>query len=333
MKKLTQKTSLFLLCIGIISLVLPSQTRADQVSLQLSPSMLRIEAKPPADVWTPFVIKNNSDQPASLTIGYRALDPLASSNGTVVFLKNGKAFTGQDQKIFSKMQIVDDANISHDSIDLGPKQKERLRLRILLPVNEPISDYYFTVLLLQTPNKNSQNDSNVNIESQKSHTSLEEGIGMNVLLAVGDKETPQGTIQTFAAPFFSDTGLVPFTLSVSDEGTHFIIPKGIILIKNIFGQTVGKLPIPSSIILAGTSRTLGNTVASENDGSSSQIIFPEKFLLGLYTATVTLNLSDKGPVYVRTIHFFAFPVLLVCEILFILVIVWYIYLRVKRKLS
>ena len=343
-KKRTLEISSIFLTLIFTAFIFPYPTHADGASLKISPSLIRIEAKPPADVWTPFVIENHSDQPVSLKIGYKPLDPQASRNGNVVFLTNGQAIPGQDKKIFEKMQVVDNANISHDTIDLGPQQKERLRLRILLPVNEPTSDYYFSLILLQTVPKTDQNNSNVNIENQKSFVTLQSGIGTNVLLAIGDKEAPLGSIETFAAPWFSDSGPIPFTLSVHNAGTHFIMPKGIILIKNLFGQTVGKVTIPPSVILAGTSRTIigknSPTDASTallmqaaGDNPKQSLIWPEHFLLGMYTATITLTLSDKGPVYVRTIHFLAFPLLLIAEILLVIALIGFIYLRVKRKIS
>src|SRR5216683_2717465 len=253
--RLTAKISFAFLLLALLSFKFPCLTFAEGTALKISPVLFRIEANPPADIWTPFIIENQSDQPVSLKIGYKAFDPQASKNGSVVFLKNGQAIQGQDKKIFEKMQIVDDLNISHDNVDLGPRQKKRFRLRILLPANEPTSDYYFSLLFLQSLQQTDQKNSQENIENQKSSLILQAGVGMNVLLAIGAKETPIGSIETFTAPRFSNTGPIPFTLSVHNSGMHFFTSQGNILIKNMFGQNVGKVIIPPSVILAGTSRT------------------------------------------------------------------------------
>jgi len=338
------KLSIELTSLVLLSFALPQQTFAQGLSLKVSPSLFRIEAKPPADVWTPFTIQNQSDQPISLKIGYKAFDPLSSSNGNVVFLQDGQVLAGQDKKIFDKMQVVDDQNISHDSIDLGPEQKIRLRLRILLPANEPPSDYYFSLIFLQVPLQIDLNTLNTNIEDQKSFSTLQAGLGTTVLLAVGDKEAPNGSIQSFTAPWFGNDGPVPFMLSVHNSGTHFITPHGKILIKNIFGQTVGKVIVPASTILSGTERTFVSDhlppnasaafITGSNEKNTSHGLFwNEKLLLGIYTATLTLSLSDSGPVYVRSLHFIAFPFAVILELLLVLAIIWYIYLRVKRRMS
>ncbi len=328
------KLSIGLVSFTLLSFALPQQTFAQGASLKISPSLFRIEAKPPADVWTPFMIQNQSDQPISLKIGYKAFEPFGSSNGNAVFLQDGQTIAGQDKKIFDKMQVVDDQNISHDSIDLGPGQKIRLRLRILLPANEPPSDYYFSLIFLQAPSQVDQNILNVNIEDQKSFSTLQAGLGTTVLLAVGDKEAPNGSIQTFTAPWFANDGPVPFTLSVHNSGTHFIIPHGKILIKNVFGQIIGKVIVPPSTILSGTERTFisAHLPASEKN-TPHGLLWNEKLLLGIYTATLTLALSDNGPVYVRSIQFIAFPFAILLELLLALALIWYIFLRVKRKIS
>jgi hypothetical protein len=310
---------------------------ADGVSLKVSPSTFRIQAKPPADVWAPFTIENQSNQSIHLKIGYKPLNPLASQNGNVTFLQNGQALSGQDSKIFQKIQIVDDNNVSHDTIDLGPGQKQRLRLRITLPEHEPSDDYYFSLIFLEN-----QNGSNNTKKNQKSISTLQTGIGINVFLAVGDIETPQITVGNFTTSPFRESGPVPFTLTVYNDGRHFITPQGTIQIKNMFGQTVGKIDLQSSVILAGTGRMyIGShtdTFASnfwnlEDQNMSQQFVWPEHFLLGMYTGNLFLSAGDKGPIYTKTIHFFAFPIKPASLILAILLILLFIIQRVKKKLS
>lgn len=327
-------TSVFLQSIffTLLGMCFPFVIHADGTALSLSPSLIRIEAKPPADIWTPFIISNNSTQAITLQVGYKPFDPQASSNGKVVFFNDSQNIPGADQKIFEKMQIVDDQNISRDTIIIGPKQKLHYRLRISLPPNEPTSDYYFSLILLQKSAQVDQNSSKDNNDNQKSSSNLLAGIGLNVLLAVGDKETPQGSIETFSTPLLTKGNSVPFSLSIHNAGLHFINPSGSIAIKNMFGQTIDKITIPASIILSGTSRAYTNT-SFQSSPEIGGIVWQNNFLFGFYTATLTIAMSDAGPVYMRTIQFIGFPVLLFCELLITLCILVYIYMRVKRKLS
>jgi hypothetical protein len=320
----------------IVFFLSPNKVIADESTLSISPSIFEIQTKPPSDVWTPFSITNKSNQPVLLTVGYKPFDPQASENGKVVFLKNGVPITGEDKKIFDKMQIVDDKNISLTTISLGPKQEMKLRLHIRIPENEPSSDYYFSLLFLENNNKSNQNISNNINDNQKSSSLLQLGIGLNVLLAIGDKEIPQANISNFSTNWIQDSGPVYFSLSVFNQGSHFIAPYGYILIKNMFGQTIGRITIPSTIVLAGTGRTFSsNTIypnATSGIQSTSEIIWPENFLLGMYTATLSFSLSKDGPTYIRNLHFFAFPFVFLLITIITVAIIFIIYLRVKKKL-
>ena len=318
---------------------------ADEISLKISPSVFQIQAKPPADVWAPFTIGNQGDQPITLNVGYKAFNPQASENGIVTFFKNGQSIPLIDKKIFDKIQVVDDNNNSQNSIVLAPKQSRKLRIHIILPENEPSSDYYFSLIFLQAPSPSVQSSTKNNKSNQESVSQLQTGIALNILLAVGDKEIPQGNIEKFSTNWFQESGPVSFNLTVFNNGEHFITPHGFIFIKNMFGQTVGKVTIPTNVILAGTGRTLSGSLSNisanqisdiskiQNQKNMPSVIWPEQFLLGMYTANLSLSLSNDGPTYTRNIHFFAFPLGFLLGIAIIISIIFLIYLRVKRKIG
>lgn len=329
---------------GAVFFSFPIHTSADGLSITVSPSTLEIEAKPPAEIWAPFTIQNQSSQAISLQPIYKPFDTENSSDGTVAFLKNGQPISGPDKNIFSKIQIVDANGTLLHTISLGPKQQKTFRIHIVLPANEPTSDYYFTLLLLTSNQQNNQNQSDVNVEDQQSFSTLQEGIGLNILLAIGGKEQSQVSINDFSTNSFYDNGPAMFHLSLFNGGDHFISPKGQIVIKNMFGQVVGKIIIPPTVILAGTSRTLfskdsdQNAKASMTDNSSLekddslQLIWPSSFLLGVYNAQLSLSTSDEDTTYMRNVQFFAFPIKIVILIVIVILSLYGIFLKVKRKI-
>src|SRR6185437_7055082 len=201
------------------------------------------------------------------------------------------------------------------------------------PQNEMASDYYFSLIFLQSISQIDQNNTNSVKSNQKSISAIQAGIGLDVLLSIGDKVTPQGSIEEFSTPWIINHGPVSFNLTVHNSGIHMLNPQGVILIKNAFGQTIGKVSLPSSTILAGSSRTIASTIPSNNASTSISrgLFWNDTFLLGMYTATLTLALSNNGPIYTRTIHFIAVPFSFLIETVMILLVVIYIYLRVKRK--
>jgi type II secretory pathway component PulF len=60
-------------------------------------------------------------------------------------------------------------------------------------------------------------------------------------------------------------------------------------------------------------------------------IWPEKFLVGPYTATLTLSLSDSGPLFTKQIVFFAFPLEYLAAILLIIGLIIFIAVRVNNS--
>ena len=313
------------------------QAYAVGTNLKLSPSSIRIQAQPPADVHAPFTIENPSENPISLKIGYKLFDSQNSQNGTVTFLKNGSSISGQDQKFFEKVQVIDSDNFSHDIIELGPKQRKQLMLRINLPSGQSSADYYFSLVFLENITQIDQTSINRDKNQQPSAITLQSGIGTNVFLAVGPKEGPQASIDTYETPWLKLGGPVPFLLRVSNDGTHYISPSGTVTIKNMFGQTVDKVQIPKSVILAGTSRTFTSTTSQTTATdkqllAGSTIVWPEKFLLGVYTATLDLSLSDEGPVVTKSIRFTVLPLIFILGFILLIAALSYIYLRIKKKL-
>src|SRR5438445_12293708 len=102
---------------------------------------------------------------------------------------------------------------------------------------------------------------------------------MNVLLSVGAKDQsleqtkqPKGSLEEFSAPLSMESGPLPFTIRVKNTGMHFMSVKGVILVKNMFGQTVGRIDIPPTNILANSDRFLANS--EEKTTSSPKVLWP-----------------------------------------------------------
>lgn len=303
---------------------------ADEMSLKVNPSVLQIRTQSSSDVRAPFWIENQSDQPIRLRIGYKLLDPEKSKEGKVVFLND----PGTKESIFEYVEVVDSENTAINSLQLGPKQQKQLQVKVQIPENQPAADYYFSLIFLHdiTP-QSDQNSTVKDRKDQHSITSVQGGIGTNVLLAVGAPETAQGLIEEFSTPLYLQSGPVPFTLKVKNSGLHYINPKGTIMIKNIFGQTVGKVEIPVTTILAGTSRHLLDKNQAPAEELPPKAYWQERFLLGFYSATLNISMGEAGPSYSQTVRFFAFPLHILLGLIAVITLGAMIYIRVKKKLS
>lgn len=315
-----------------------TQASADGISLSVSPSILQMEVIPPVDAHAQFMLQNQSDQTIKLKVTYKLFEADESESGDIRYLSDKDPFPGKNKRIFNNISVVDENNYSYDTIKLGPKQQKKLNLLVSLAKDEPYSDYYFSVIFLSVP---------ADLPGDNDFTAAQGGIAMNVLLSVGPANQAKGSVEEFSAPTYVDSGPVPFTLKVKNDSAHYIYPKGNILITNMFGQTIGKVDIPATNILAGSNRYMKDTLQLTNATASAtfsqnafnqnsphpQAFWQESFLLGYYTASLSLSLSDKGPVITRTLHFFAFPVKIIFGLIVAATIVLIIVMRVRKKLK
>lgn len=290
---------------------------ADTVTLGIKPTIIQIDTQGPADATAPFTLFNQSDQPITLTLLLRPFSASLSNDGQIAPLGEGQ-IPGADPLIFQKVQIMDGVNTVSD-ITLAPQQKKTLNLHVILPKDEPPSDYYFSVIFVSNPIQNDQSSS----------SSLSGGISLNVLLSVGPKDKTTGHIKEFSTPFFVNGGPIPFNLLVENTSNHFFVPRGNVLIENMFGQLIGKINLQQVNVLSHSQRY----IPDESQISSTQIIWPEKVVFGLYRATLTIALSSDGPLFQKSIYFFAFPFEILIGIGLILIILGVVISRVRKRLK
>ncbi len=308
----------------ILPLARPEITQARGTGLKISPSLLQIKAEAPTEINAPLIIENLDDSVADLNIQLKLFLPSNKDNGQVEYVLD----KDNHSDIFSKAEIIDNG-ITINELRLGPRQKKDLDLRIKIPDNYQPADYYFSVVFVSKPNISTQQPGGIS-----SRTIISGGVAMNVLLSVGPTTQPLANIEKFTAPSFVEKGPIPFTIKIQNKTSQYIKPKGIIYIKNMFGQLIGKVDIPATNILTGSSRYLTNQFALQKNKSlgESAVVWPEKFLLGFYTAHVNIELADKGPVLTDTIKFVALPLGLIIFIILGALTFIIIFKRVKSKM-
>ena len=288
-------------------------TLANGLSLGIYPPIIQIKAVPPAKIQASITIHNFGDQTVNLGITFRPFTAPQKENGEVSYLSQNNSF-GENPLFFQHVAVLQDED-PIQSLILYPKQEKKLTLQIDLPSDEATSDYYFSIIFVSKTAPNTT--------SAISQNAI--GIGTNVLFSIGPKEEPQAILQEYSTPFISQKGPTLFAVRVKNTGRHFTTAQGNILIKNVFGQTVGKVDLPPQNILAGSTRSL----TSHLSPLTSKAGWPESFLLGPYTATLTLALSENGPTITKTIHFVGLPI----QILIGLVITILIVILIKNRIK
>ena len=303
-------------CILLLSLT--QTAHAQTVSLGVYPPILRITVNPPASMSQGIVLKNFMDNPLSVQVVFRAFKNSPSNDGELTYFPPNQPIPGNDPKIFDKIQLYDGDHVA-SVINLLPQEAKTLSLHIGLPQDEPPSDYYFSILFITQGVGNDQ--SNV--------SAIAGGIGTNVLLSIGPQTATNGFIKEFSTPPLIQHGPVSFTLSVENTSTHFINPTGTIVIENMFGQFVGKLNLTPVNILEHSARF----IPDDNNINGTKAIWPEKVLFGPYKAKLTIALSTTGPLFTRTIYFFALPTEALLGFILTIILGVIIYLRVRQRLK
>jgi hypothetical protein len=322
---------------------------ASNFDLSVSPQIFQIELTPPAAATAKqtVTLENSGNDPLPLHIEYKFFKP-EGVNGDINYLSPDMP-VGNDPLILEKVALFDKEE-EVTSLTIPPKSKKQFDLAIGVPKDEPPGDYYFSILFLA-------DNSTASESAASSQSSAIGGIAMNVLLSIGPKSKTTGSIEEFSTPLFQTKGPVTFNVKIRNSSSHFIYPKGQILITNMFGQKIGKIELLPLNILSNSSRSLPSkeqfanlqvledakngkktidkdTLANlEKLASFDQgvAIWPESFLLGPYKATLTIALSDEGPLYVKSITFIGLPLTILAAFIICIILLAAIRTRLRHK--
>ncbi|MCL5439096.1 MAG: hypothetical protein M1268_03860 [Patescibacteria group bacterium] len=313
-------------------------TKANAASLSLGvyPPVIKIEVNPPVSINTPITIENQGEEPVNLKIQFKRFTQGPNENGEVSHLLEKDLYPWPDPKIFEKIQVLSENGNTIETVALAPQQRRTVMLHVGLLKDEPPGEYYFSIIFLANPDFSQQNESTLSEASG--------GIATNILLSIGPKGKAKGALEEFSSPFFLEKGPIPFTVRIKNTSDHIVVPQGLIVIKNVFGQTIGKVELLPVNILSDTIRSIPDSLQSpeatppakfEIRNSKFEIppkaVWYESFLLGPYNATLTVALSDQGPVFKKTIYFFAFPLQYAIGLLIAIILILIIRKRLKNK--
>ncbi|MEK7572081.1 MAG: hypothetical protein AAB553_07455 [Patescibacteria group bacterium] len=323
---------IFCLIIVLLFLSFAKSASAEGNALVLSPSVIEINSQSPSEIYTPFSLENKSSSPIELTISYRPFKAADSEDGKVSLLDEPY----NDSFIYLKkhFDVLNEEKTPVTSLRIGPQQKETFQLRMRIPEGIDAQDSYFSLIFLP---KQAEISEEAQVD-KLTYSQIKAGIVMNVLLSItDDTKKPQATLQQFSTPFYQEKAPVPFTVRIHNSGIHRITPKGVILIKNMFGQTVGRINLDQANILSNSTRAITNTQVAKEASSAAGLHVPtalweENLLLGWYTASLSLAMSEDGPIINREIYFFAFPITWIIGLIVVLIAVSIIIIRVRKRL-
>ncbi len=313
--------------ISLFICFLVSQTNAYAVgqSLSIYPPVIEVQTQPPASPVVPIIIQNNNEEDIELKVELIPIKQLGEAGDiSIVPEMSDKGF----YKYYKdKVQILSDGKKT-STIRLQALESKELELNINLVKGDPPGDFYYAVTFMSIASG----------PSKTSVVKIPNGIGTNLLLSIGPKDKATGGISQFKTPSFISKGPVEFEIKIHNASKHMIQPSGTIEVSNILGAKQGVVEILPQYILAGSDRYLIDASQLTNEARKNsdnilnpKVIWPEKFLFGLYKAKAKIQLEEKGSEIEAVAYFFAFPVyLFIPPVLGIFVCIG-VYLRVRRK--
>jgi hypothetical protein len=319
----------WVICLLVVLVVFPMKTEASSVSLGVYPPIIQIDTLSPANISTDIQIQNQGEESQDLSIIIKPFKAKGSENGELSYLFASDQF-GTDPLMAQRIKIMD-GNNQISSITLAPKQEKKLKLVVDIPKGETPSDYYFSIIFASNSPVNNGLSASLNTA----------GIATNVLLSIGPKAKAEGEIIEFSAPFYLESGPVPLTVRLRNQSDFFITPRGSILIKNVFGQTIGKVDLLPVNILAHSVRSIPGS--DQFDAKEFKIdaaawqeqkaLWSEKLLIGPYTANIAIALTEDGPVLRKTIYFVGFPTQAIIGLILIVIFLLIIGKRLQKKIK
>lgn len=337
MKKYFVYLSVFLLTTFYILLSTSQQINAQELSIGVYPPVTKVDALPPVNLHIPLRIENTGDEQVDVQIDLKPFTASSTEDGQITYLKD-PLFPSGNILLFKKITVSEDDK-TINTASLLPKEEKEVSVDIPVGKNEVPGDYYFSVIFtssLTTP---------LSADQQSQASSTQAGIASHILLSIGPKGPATGRISEFSTPFFQSEGPVSFTLRVKNTSKNAIAPRGNIKITNMFGQVVGQVELLPVDVLAGTTRIIPDRAQINKEGiineeiytkflqSGPKAIWPEKFLLGFYNATVTLKLTDDGPILRSSTSFLSIPFHVILSLSIATILVITIVRRVKLRMK
>ena len=197
---------------------------------------------------------------------------------------------------------------------LKSRESRKVTVQVTIPTNaEPGGHYGVVRFSGQAPN----------VES--TGVGLSASAGTLLLIRVDGEIIEQATLSSFFTSLndkqssFFETSPISFVTRIQNTGNIHIKPVGSIEIKNAFGSIVSTIPLN-----AERSNVLPDSIRRFNTQ------YNEGWMIGYYTANLTLGYGTTGQAMTATISFWVIPYRLILATLLIVVTVGYILYRLVK---
>jgi len=285
------KTFIFIIVLAVLVL-LPICVLARPVGITITPLKYKIETDPGKVISKTITVINPND--FDLRVQAEFQDFKVDKNNNIQWLP---------PNIENPYKMSDWIDISREIITLKPKGERSVPFTIRVPVDARPGGHYAAVFFTA-------------VLDQEGTVGAVPQVGSLIILNVSGDVKKTGQFLDFSGPFFIDKGPINFVLRFLNTGTTHYEIKADITIKKILGS---KETISSQI------KFVYPDIEREIKAQWSK-----KRLFGIYRATAKI-IDGEGNEHILSKSFIAFPYKLGLIGLAILIVLYFLYRRFKKK--
>lgn len=300
--------------IGILVALAPgafaSAARISQLTVEnkgdfvLEPGKIEIFLNPGETVTRTVSVINRSNKKLDYKIEIEDFVGSDNPNTPVLLLGNDKS-----PYSFKDNLIPETSNFS-----LGFGQKIELPIQIKVPENAQPGGFYSSVIVSSVPSAEDQ--------AAQTGAKIISRVGVLMFIRVNGPVDQQGELTDFRVGggkgSFMQKGPVPFEILFKNSGTVHLVPYGEVIIKNVLGKQVARLPVDAYFSLPKSVRY-------------RQVEWAQERLFGRYTAELTLDAGYDGKQDVKKISFWVIPWLYIVIIIVVLFLVSFLVYYIRTR--
>lgn len=315
-------TLTYIIVLLLLLLIATKVTHAETSDLSVSPSVIRLVAKPGSQPELKFTLENKGD-PQIIKLRIYEFRPVNASG----HIKLSNIYTGPVE-----FKIEDATLLFKSPFLLKSNYQQVVNIKMSIPEQILEKDYYFTLLAETSPFPAPDGETTVKFSTQ---------LGANILLSISKdgRTEKKASIPLFVVPrnirlpFFKNISIydsfdnVPVILMIKNSGQNVISPDATVALK---GWNIKRTyTLDKKNILSSSQRVIFDRKNCSKDCPDSSSILMKGLFIGNYKLTATVSIEGKSSYIYTTTSFLALPI----KLIFILVLISLLSFYLSKKLK
>lgn len=306
MLKRTLHLSFFIVVVSLFfyftqPLLAQTNEKPASLGLSVSPVTLEFSAEPGTLLESNLRIYNPTDQKIDAYITVEDFVPVGEEGFVEIVEPDLKRITS----------LANWIKIEKEKFSIEPREQKTINFSIEVPKDAEPGGKYSSLIV---------NIGGAPGESDFGGAALKQKIASLILLSVAGATEEKLLIKEFQGPDFQEYGPITFSLYLENQGTVHLRPRGLIAITDWRNHKVADLIIPQRAIIPGARRIIN-------------VQWPEKNLIGRFTATVVGSYGSLNQPFTATWTFWVWPWKVSLLILIIIIALLILLIRGRKRIG